>query len=478
MEGGRRIMIKIKHERCRWTSQRGVEFAEITPGIYSRLPKSEGWSDIRWFEVDLAAYDMDLVVQPNKTVPEIAAAAGAEVALNGPFAFITTSNATPIGYRVRDGVLEQQVTSVPQWIDFILMGQEAKIAQLNPDSVEGIKLAFSATSELVRDGKSYVNVYGENTPADVRAGDRPRTALGIKIDGKLLLVVVDGDAGTDAGMTLPELARVMLALGAQAAMNLDGGGSSCLVHNGEEISGNPGDRRLGAAICFKRKTVEPSEPETPDDDPVLVIDPGHGGKDPGGGSNEHWLEKDMVLDISLYQYERFKQLGLTVALTRAEDVYLSPEERTRIVRESGARYCLSNHINAGGGDGLETIHSIYASSVLAAMLAEEIRKEGQNVRRTFTRTLPYDSKKDYYYMHRDTGDVDTTIIEYGFADSKKDDVQQLRENWKEYAEAVVRGFCKQINHPYGAPNAEVDRDPNEPVTWGELDKYLKDKGVL
>lgn len=469
--------MNIKHERCRWTSQRGVEFAEIVPGIYSRLPKSEGWTDIRWFEVDLQQYEMDLVVQPNKTVPEIAAAAGAEVALNGPFAYITPTNATPIGYRVRDGVLEQRETSVPQWIDFILdKDGTPRIAQLDPDKVDDIALAFSATSELVRDGKSYVNVYGEDTPADVRAGDRPRTALGIKPDGKLLFVVVDGDAGTDAGLTLPELARVMIALGCKAAMNLDGGGSSCLVHKGEEISGNPGDRRLGAAICFKPKALY--KPETPDDDTVLMIDPGHGGKDPGGGSNEYWLEKEMVLDISLYQYDRFKQLGVPVALTRNEDVYLSPEERTRIVRESGARYCLSNHINAGGGDGVETIHSIYASSVLAAMLAEEIRKEGQNVRRTFTRTLPYDSKKDYYYMHRDTGDVDTTIIEYGFADSKKDDVQQLRESWKEYAEAAVRGFCKHIKHPYLAPNAEVDRDPNELVTWGELDKYLKDKGVL
>lgn len=256
-------VIEIKHERCRWTSQRGVEFAEIDPKgkVYDTHPAREGWTDIRWFEVDLQQYEMDLVVQPNKTVPQIAAAVGAEVALNGPFAYITPTNATPLGYRVRDGVLDQRETSVPQWIDFILdKSGTPRIAQLDPANVDDIALAFSATSELVRDGQSYVNVYGEDTPADVRAGDRPRTALGIKADGNLLFVVVDGDAGSDAGMTLPELARVMLALGAEAAMNLDGGGSSCLVHTGEEISGNPGDRRLGAAICFKRKGVEPPKP--------------------------------------------------------------------------------------------------------------------------------------------------------------------------------------------------------------------------
>lgn len=78
----------------------------------------------------------------------------------------------------------------------------------------------------------------------------------------------------------------------------------------------------------------------------LIIDPGHGGNDPGGGSNEHWKEKDLVLDISLYQYQRFRELGVSVEITRTKDVTLSPDERTKIVRESGAKYCISNHINA------------------------------------------------------------------------------------------------------------------------------------
>jgi len=37
----------------------------------------------------------------------------------------------------------------------------------------------------------------------------------------------------------------------------------------------------------------------------IIIDPGHGGKDTGGGSNEFWLEKDMNLKISLYQHQGF-----------------------------------------------------------------------------------------------------------------------------------------------------------------------------
>lgn len=156
----------------------------------------------------------------------------------------------------------------------------------------------------------------------------------------------------------------------------------------------------------------------------------------------------MNLKISLYQFKRFKELGVEVTLTRDKDVYLSPEERTKIVRDSGAEYCISNHINAGGGDGVETIHSIYSDGKLATELADAIHEEGQNIRRVFTRTYPNDVHKDYYYMIRDTGKVNTVIIEYGFADSKLDDVEQLKNHWMDYAEATVKAFCNFTGHKY------------------------------
>src|SRR5690606_17255778 len=88
---------------------------------------------------------------------------------------------------------------------------------------------------------------------------------------------------------------------------------------------------------------------------------------------------------------------------------------------------------------------------------------GQNFRRVFTRTLPSDPKKDFYFMHRETGSVDTTIIEYGFADSTKDDVQQLMNHWKDYAEAVVKAFCEHIGVTY-IPPATKEEPPKAPPT--------------
>mgnify|MGYP001159215432 CR=1 FL=1 len=209
--------------------------------------------------------------------------------------------------------------------------------------------------------------------------------------------------------------------------------------------------------------------------PTLIIDPGHGGKDPGGGSTERWAEKDFVLQISLYQYDRFKQLGVPVALTRDKDVYLSPADRTKIVRDSGAKYCISNHINAAGSStarGVETIHSIYSDGKLATAIYNAIRDAGMPGRRVFCKSLDNNPQVDYYFMHRETGVVSTVIVEYGFATNSAD-VDLLERNWKEYAEAAVRAFCQHAGYTY--------KPPVSPNGWREefdrARKWVVEQGI-
>ncbi|MDR5000071.1 N-acetylmuramoyl-L-alanine amidase family protein [Brevibacillus parabrevis] len=186
--------------------------------------------------------------------------------------------------------------------------------------------------------------------------------------------------------------------------------------------------------------------------PILIVDAGHGGVDPGGGNNAQFLEKNMTLQISLYQFNRFKELNIPVAMTRTSDTTLSSDARTALVRNSGARYCISNHINAGGGRGSEVIYSIYGSAVFPRMIQEELEAEGMPNRRIFTRTLPNNPNRDYYYMHRETGSVETVIIEYGFADNPLD-ADTLAKDWKKLAEGVVRAFCEYAKLPYRPPVA-------------------------
>lgn len=75
-------------------------------------------------------------------------------------------------------------------------------------------------------------------------------------------------------------------------------------------------------------------------------------------------------------------------------------------------------------------------------------KSGQNPRKVFQRRLPSDNSKDYYFIHRNTGVTEPVIVEYGFLDSNKDDVYQLKNNYNDYAEAVVRAVLEYINVDY------------------------------
>jgi hypothetical protein len=74
------------------------------------------------------------------------------------------------------------------------------------------------------------------------AARHPRTLAGVRADGGLLLVTVDGRRpGWSAGVTLPEAARVMRSLGARDALNLDGGGSTAMVVRGRTVN-RPSDQ--------------------------------------------------------------------------------------------------------------------------------------------------------------------------------------------------------------------------------------------
>lgn len=186
----------------------------------------------------------------------------------------------------------------------------------------------------------------------------------------------------------------------------------------------------------------------------IVIDPGHGGSDPGAVAN-NLKEKDYSLLISKYMYDRFKELGVPVKLTRDTDITLSPRERTNKIKsfygDGKDVIVISNHLNAGGGDGAEVIYALRNSSNLSKKILNELEKEGQNIRKYYQLRLPSNPSKDYYFMHRDTPNNETVIVEYGFIDSPEDDVEQIKRNYKEYAEAVVRAVADYKGIKYTAP---------------------------
>ena len=80
--------------------------------------------------------------------------------------------------------------------------------------------------------------------------------------------------------------------------------------------------------------------------------PSHGGSDPGAVANNQY-EKDYSLKISKYMYDRLKELGVPVTLTRDNDTTLTPTERVNKILSAYGNdpnvIVISNHLNAGGG---------------------------------------------------------------------------------------------------------------------------------
>lgn len=182
----------------------------------------------------------------------------------------------------------------------------------------------------------------------------------------------------------------------------------------------------------------------------IVIDAGHGGDD-GGATGNGIIEKDLTLLISNYMYNRLKELGIPVSITRTEDITLSPTERVdNILSKYGNNsnvIVVSNHINAGGGEGAEIIYALRNNSNLSNIISNNLENAGQNVRKVYQRRLPSDTSKDYYFIHRNTGYTQPIIVEYGFLDNIND-ANKLKNNWQNYTEAVVKGIAEYTNTPY------------------------------
>ena len=201
----------------------------------------------------------------------------------------------------------------------------------------------------------------------------------------------------------------------------------------------------------------------------IVIDAGHGGTDSGAlGNNQK--EKDYSLKISKYMYDRLKELGIPVTLTRDTDTTLTPTARVNKILSSYGNdpnvIVISNHLNSGGGTGAEVIYALRNSPTLANSILSNIGETGQTKRRTYQRRLPSNPSKDYYFIHRNTGKTEPVIIEYGFIDDNNN-INFLNNNYKALAESVIKAILEYKNISYTPPKEEIETTDTYIVKRGD-----------
>lgn len=107
---------------------------------------------------------------------------------------------------------------------------------------QGVKEALSFNNPLIINGKTVFN--GDK-------GRNPRTAIGQKEDGTVVLLVIDGRKGIKLGATINEVQNIMMQRGVVNAADLDGGSSATMYYNGEVIN-TPcdwnGERTVATAV--------------------------------------------------------------------------------------------------------------------------------------------------------------------------------------------------------------------------------------
>jgi N-acetylmuramoyl-L-alanine amidase len=140
-----------------------------------------------------------------------------------------------------------------------------------------------------------------------------------------------------------------------------------LYPNGDAVA--QASKRLSDLSSSKVTNDETAKPQI-----VVAIDPGHGGDEDGALGVGGILEKDVVLNISMFLYEMLKSNPkIEVVLTRARDETLSLEERTKIANQANANLFVSIHANASKNKtafGIETYYLDNTEDQASLKLAE------------------------------------------------------------------------------------------------------------
>jgi N-acetylmuramoyl-L-alanine amidase len=167
--------------------------------------------------------------------------------------------------------------------------------------------------------------------------------------------------------------------------------------------------------------------------PLIIIDPGHGGRDPGACASG-LQEKELNLQIGLALKNLLPQDGLEAGLTREDDTFIGLNHRCELANNSNADLFLSVHLNAAGDDkaqGMEVFH--FPASERGEKLAFAVYREllslgrkGRGVRAA-----------NYFVLKH--ARMPACLVECGFI-TNADEAEWLEDNIPAIAAALQRGI--------------------------------------
>lgn len=184
----------------------------------------------------------------------------------------------------------------------------------------------------------------------------------------------------------------------------------------------------------------------------VIIDPGHGGSDPGAVFGDR-QEKDDALRLSKAVGNILASNGVNVSYTRTGDIYETPFQKAMDANDSGADFLISIHRNSSPEP------DMYNGSQTLVFRDNGIRRElASNINRELAKTgftdLGTDERPNLVVLKRSA--MPAVLIEAGFINSEKDN-RIFDENFDEVAQAIANGILKTIyNNGMGDEKAPID----------------------
>ncbi|NJN89389.1 MAG: N-acetylmuramoyl-L-alanine amidase [Leptolyngbyaceae cyanobacterium RM2_2_4] len=183
-----------------------------------------------------------------------------------------------------------------------------------------------------------------------------------------------------------------------------------------------------------------SSGEVPKERIVVVIDPGHGGRDPGAIGIGGIRESDIVLSISQQVANLLEREGIQSILTRADDRGLELSTRVQMAQRANANYFVSIHANAlnmsrPDVNGVETFYHRSGRELAQSIQNSIMQSVNMNNRGV---------KQANFYVLRNTS-MPAALVEVGFV-TGRDDAAKLRDaNFQTtMAGAIARGIMQNV----------------------------------
>ncbi len=249
----------------------------------------------------------------------------------------------------------------------------------------------------------------------------------------------------------------------ETAKNVQNGGKN------DKIAAKPSQKSEEPVIQIQTAAKKSSKIQT------IIIDAGHGGKDPGAIGYNNIREKDIVLSVALMVQKRLTQLypNKKIIMTRDKDVFIPLEERSNIANKAYAKYgnaiFVSIHVNssrAANSYGFETWHltanykrdvvdkkkvsdDANVANIVNLMMADEIYNESrdlaQKINDNLEKQIGYVSKnrgikqEQYFVIKKSV--MPAVLVEIGFNSNKYEAIRLTNYN---YRNQIKDGICNGL----------------------------------